>query len=54
MIRSESREQVEEKLEGWWFALEKRRMKTESMWVNEREPNGRVTLHGEDIKKVQD
>ena len=59
VICSESREQVEEKLERWRFALERRgmkvsRSKTEYMCVNEREPSGRVRLQGEEIKKVED
>lgn len=29
-------------------------MKTESIWVNERERIGRVRLQGEEIKKVRD
>ncbi|KAK3573170.1 hypothetical protein QTP86_014841, partial [Hemibagrus guttatus] len=59
VICSESREQVEENLERWRFALERRRMKvsrskTEYMCVNEREGSGTVRLQGEDVKKVQE
>ncbi|MCJ8733439.1 hypothetical protein PDJAM_G00223370 [Pangasius djambal] len=56
---SESREQVEENLERWRFALERRgmkvsRSKTEYMCVNEREGSGKVRLQGEEVKKVQE
>ncbi|KAK3510541.1 hypothetical protein QTP70_009875 [Hemibagrus guttatus] len=59
VICSESREQVEESLERWRFALEKRgmkvsRSKTEYMCVNEREGSGTVRLQGEEVKKVQE
>ncbi|KAK3540327.1 hypothetical protein QTP70_029586 [Hemibagrus guttatus] len=59
VICSESREQVEENLERWRFALERRRMtvsrsKTEYMCVNEREGSGTVRLQGEEVKKVQE
>ena len=59
VICSESREQVEEKLERWRFALERRGIKfshskTEYMCVNERDASGRVKLQGEEIKKVED
>ncbi|KAK3524421.1 hypothetical protein QTP70_027975 [Hemibagrus guttatus] len=59
VICSESREQVEESLERWRFALERRgmkvsRSKTEYMCVNEREGSGTVRLQGEEVKKVQD
>ncbi|KAK3505890.1 hypothetical protein QTP70_019449, partial [Hemibagrus guttatus] len=59
VICSESREQVEENLERWRFALERRgmkvsRSKTEYMCVNEREGSGTVRLQGEEVKKVQD
>ncbi|KAK3525884.1 hypothetical protein QTP70_010940 [Hemibagrus guttatus] len=59
VICSESREQVEENLERWKFALERRGMKvncskTEYMCVNEREGNGTVRLQGEEVKKVQE
>jgi hypothetical protein len=59
VISSESREQVEEKLEMWRFALERRgmkvsRSKTEYMCVNERDPSEKVKLQGEEIKKVKD
>ncbi|KAK3537600.1 hypothetical protein QTP70_016993, partial [Hemibagrus guttatus] len=55
----ESREQVEENLERWRFALERRgmkvsRSKTEYMCVNEREGRGTVRLQGEEVKKVQE
>ncbi|KAK3508597.1 hypothetical protein QTP70_034713, partial [Hemibagrus guttatus] len=49
VICSESREQVEENLERWRFALESRgmkvsRSKTEYMCVNEREGSGTVSI----------
>ncbi|KAK3526858.1 hypothetical protein QTP86_000716 [Hemibagrus guttatus] len=59
VICSESREQVEENLGRWRFALERRgmkvsRSKTEYMCVNEREGSGTVRLKGEEVKKVQE
>ncbi|KAK3571331.1 hypothetical protein QTP86_007566 [Hemibagrus guttatus] len=59
MEKYESREQVEENLERWRFALERRGMKvsgskTEYMFVNEREGSGTVRLQGEEVKKVQE
>ncbi|KAK3556038.1 hypothetical protein QTP70_001862 [Hemibagrus guttatus] len=59
VICSESREQVEESLERWRFALERRgmkvsRSKTEYMCVNEREGSGTVRLQGEEVKNVQE
>ncbi|KAK3517322.1 hypothetical protein QTP70_003396 [Hemibagrus guttatus] len=59
VICSESREQVEENLERWRFALERRgikvsRSKTEYMCVNEREGSGTLRLQGEEVKKVQE
>ncbi|KAK3552864.1 hypothetical protein QTP86_024271 [Hemibagrus guttatus] len=59
VICSESREQVEENLERWRLALERRgmkvsRSKTEYMCVNEREGSGTVRLQGEEVKKVQE
>ncbi|KAK3538588.1 hypothetical protein QTP86_006676 [Hemibagrus guttatus] len=59
VICSESREQVEESLERWRFALERRgmkvsRSKTEYMCVNEKEGSGTVRLQGEEVKKVQE
>ncbi|KAK3516660.1 hypothetical protein QTP70_021999 [Hemibagrus guttatus] len=59
VICSESREQVEENLERWRFALERRgmkvsRSKTEYMCVNEREGSGTVRLQGYKVKKVQE
>ncbi|KAK3561616.1 hypothetical protein QTP86_010765 [Hemibagrus guttatus] len=59
VICSESREQVEENLERWRFALERRGMKvsgskTEYMCVNEREGSGTVRLQGEEVKKIQE
>ncbi|KAK3541728.1 hypothetical protein QTP86_002117 [Hemibagrus guttatus] len=59
VICSESREQVEENLERWRFALERSGMKvscskTEYMCVNEREGSGTVRLQGEEVKKVQE
>ncbi|KAK3542137.1 hypothetical protein QTP86_016465 [Hemibagrus guttatus] len=59
VICSESREQVEQNLERWRFALERRgmkvsRSKTEYMCVNEREGSGTVRLQGEEVKKAQE
>ncbi|KAK3548355.1 hypothetical protein QTP70_010717, partial [Hemibagrus guttatus] len=59
VICSENREQVEENLERWRFALERRgmkvsRSKTEYMCVNERQGSGTVRLQGEEVKKVQE
>ena len=61
MICSESKEQVEEKLESWIYALARRgmkvnRRKTEYMSVNERQDNssGTVKMHGEEVAKVED
>ncbi|KAK3557745.1 hypothetical protein QTP86_000302 [Hemibagrus guttatus] len=59
MDQFESREQVEESLEKWRCALERRGMKvshskTEYMCVNEREGSGTVRLQGEEVKKVQE
>ncbi|KAK3530878.1 hypothetical protein QTP70_003626 [Hemibagrus guttatus] len=59
VICSESRKQVEENLERWRCALERRgmkvsRSKTEYMCVNEREGSGTVRLQGEEVKKVQE
>ncbi|KAK3551899.1 hypothetical protein QTP70_031557 [Hemibagrus guttatus] len=59
VICSESREQVEENLERWRFALERRgmkvsRSKTEYMCGNEREGSGTVRLQGVEVKKVQE
>ena len=61
VICSESKEQVEEKLESWRYALERRGMKvnrrnTEYMCVNERQDNssGTVKMQGEEVAKVED
>ena len=61
VICSESKEQVEEKLESWRYALERRgmkvnRRKTEYMFVNERQDNGSGTLkmQGVEVAKVED
>ena len=61
VICSESKEQVEEKLESWRYALERRgmkvnRRKTEYMCVNERQDNssGTVKMQGEEVAKVGD
>ena len=58
VICSESKEQVEEKLESWRYALERRgmkvnRRKTEYMCVNERQDNGTVRIQ-EEVAKVDD
>ncbi|KAK3548030.1 hypothetical protein QTP70_003062 [Hemibagrus guttatus] len=59
VICSESMEKVEENLERWRIALERRGMKvsrsnTKYMCVNEREGSGTVRLQGEEVKKVQE
>ena len=61
VICSESKEQVEEKLESWRYALERRgmkvnRRKTEYMCVNERQDNSSdtVKMQGEEVAKVED
>ena len=61
VLCSESKEQVEEKLESWRYALERRgmkvnRRKTEYMCVNERQDNssGTVKMQGEEVAKVED
>ena len=61
VICSESKEQVEEKLESWRYALERRgmkvnRRKTEYMCVIERQDNssGTVKMQGEEVAKVED
>ena len=61
VICSESKKQVEEKLESWRYALERsgmkvNRRKTEYMCVNERQDNssGTVKMQGEEVAKVED
>ena len=59
LICIESREEVNEKLERWKYALERREMKvslskTEYMCVNERDPSRTVRLQGAEVKKVED
>ena len=63
VICSESKEQVEEKLESWRYAWERRgmkvnlyRRKTEYMCVNERQDtgSGTVKMQGEEVAKVDD
>uniref|UniRef100_A0A3B4CLA2 ribonuclease H n=1 Tax=Pygocentrus nattereri TaxID=42514 RepID=A0A3B4CLA2_PYGNA len=59
VICGESREQVEENLERWRFALERRGMKVsrdkmEYMCVNEREAGGKVKMQGVEVVKVDD
>ena len=59
VICSESKERVEEKLDSWRSALERRgtkvnRRKTEYMCVNERQVNGTVKMQGEEVVKVED
>ena len=54
VICRESKERVEEKLESWRYALERRgmkvnRRKTECMCVNERQVNGIVKMQGEEV-----
>ena len=59
VICSESKERVEEKLESWIYALDRRgmkvnRRKTEYRCVNERQVKGTVTMQGEEVAKVED
>ena len=59
VICSENKEQVEEKLESWRYALERRgmkvnRRKTECMCVNEKQVKGTVKMQGEEVAKVED
>ncbi|XP_051781188.1 uncharacterized protein LOC127527216, partial [Erpetoichthys calabaricus] len=59
VICSDSREQVEETLERWRYALERRGMKvsrnkTEYMCVNEREVSGMVRMQGVELAKVDE
>ena len=61
VICSESKEQVEEKLESWRYALERRgmkvnRRKTEYMCVDVRQDkgSGTVKMQGEEVAKVED
>ena len=59
VICSESKERVEEKLESWRYALERRgmkvnRRKTECMCVNKKQVKGTVKMQGEDVAKVED
>ena len=59
VICSESEERVEEKLESWRYALERRGMKVnrrkrEYMSVNERQVKGTVKMQGEEVAKVED
>ena len=58
-ICSESREQVEENLEKWRYALERRgmrvsRSKTEYMCVNGRDDGGGVKMQGVEVPKVEE
>ena len=58
VICSESKEWLEQKLESWRYALERRgrvnRRKTEYMCVNERQVKGTVKMRGEEVAKVED
>ena len=59
VICSESKEWLEQKLESWRYALERRgmkvnRRKTEYMCVNERQDKGTVKMQGEEVAKVED
>ena len=61
VICSESKEHVDEKLESWRYALERRgmrvnRRKTEYMCVcvNERLVNGTVKIQGEEVARFKD
>ena len=62
-ICSDSKEQVEEKLESWRYALryalerigmKVNRRKTEYMFVDERQDNGTVRMRGEEVATVDD
>ena len=59
VICSDSKEWLEQKLERWRYALERRgmkvnRRKTEYMCVNERQVKGTVKMQGEEVAKVED
>ena len=59
VICSESKGWLEQKLESWRYALERRgmnvnRRKTEYMCVNERQVKGTVKMQGEEVSKVED
>ena len=57
VICSESKERLEQKLESWRYALERRgiyRRNTEYMCVNERQVKGTVKMQGEEVAKVED
>lgn len=56
VICFESREQVEERLQRWRYALEWTGMKVSQrkMYVNERYPHGTVRSQGLAIKEVED
>ena len=59
VICSESKAHIEDKLESWRYALERKgmnvnRRKTEYMCVNERQVNGTVNMQGEEVTKVED
>ena len=59
VICSERKEQIEENLESWRYALERsgmkvNRRKTEYMCVNERQVNGTVKMQAEEVAKVGD
>ena len=59
VICSESKEHIEEKLERWRYAGERRgmevnRRKTEYMCVNERQVNDTVKMLGEEVAKLKD
>ena len=58
VICSESKEHVDEKLESWRYALERRginvnRRKTEYICVNERQDNGSSTVKMQEVAKVE-
>ena len=59
VISCESREQVEEKLEMWRYALERRGMKvscskTQYMCVNEKNSSRTMGQQGAEVKMVED
>ena len=59
VICSESKERIEEKLESWRYALERRgiqvnRREIEHMCLNDRLFKGTVKVQGEEVVKVED
>lgn len=59
VISCESSKQVEENLERWGYALERRELKVshsknEQMCLNERDSSVTINIKGVEIKKVED